>query len=212
MASTTEVTEVITTDVKEGKVDEFRAWADRVQQAQTQFPGYKGSFVQPPGPGERTWTTLMRFQTADQLEAWLNSPQRAALLQEEQGLVEREMLHRIDNSFPGWIPNDPATGKPPSMWKTACLVLLTLFPVVMIELKFLTPFLLGNHVPPALATFIGNAVSVALTTWPLMPLAIRAFKPWIFPGEQPSSARIVAPISLVACYAIELAATWRLLG
>ena len=212
MASNTEVTEVITTDVKPDKVEEYRAWAERVQKAQAQFAGYKGSFVQPPRPGEHTWTTLMRFQTPEQLETWLNSPERAALLKEEQGLVEREMLHRIDNSFPGWIPNDPATGKPPNMWKTACLVLLTLFPVVMIELKFLTPFLLSNHVPPALATFIGNAVSVALTTWPLMPLAIRAFKSWIFPDTQTPSARIVAPIALVACYAIELAATWRLLG
>jgi len=67
MASNTEVTEVITTDVKPDKVEEYRAWADRVQIAQAQFAGYKGSFVQPPRPGEHTWTTLMRFQTPEQL-------------------------------------------------------------------------------------------------------------------------------------------------
>ena len=102
-------------------------------------------------------------------------------------MVERFKAQRVDTSFPGWVPNDPATGKPPNIWKTACLVLLTLFPVVMLELKFLNPHLRG--LPPALATFTGNAISVLLTTWPLMPLAIRFFRPWLFPEGRPRGAR-----------------------
>jgi len=212
-ASNSEVTEVITTEVKTGCEDQYRQWAERVQEAQMKFAGYKGSFVQPPREGERSWTTLMRFETVGQLEAWMNSPQRAALLLERQDLIEAEMLHRVDNSFPGWIPNDPTTGKPPSMWKTASLVLLTLYPVVMLELRFLNPILHAQHLPPAIATFIGNSISVLLTTWPLMPLAIRAFRPWIFAAEnQPSYVAILAPLVLVACYAIEIALFWNILN
>lgn len=209
---TTEVTEVITTDVRPGQEEAYRDWAARIQQAQSAFAGYRGSFVQPPRSGERSWTTLMRFASVEALETWMASPERLALLREAEALVEREMLHRVDSSFPGWIPNDPVSGKPPKLWKTGCLVLLTLYPVVMLEIKFLTPVLVALQLAPALATFVGNAISVGLTTWPLMPLAIRAFRPWIFSDEQPRNTELVGTVVIVGCYALELAVFWRLLG
>jgi antibiotic biosynthesis monooxygenase (ABM) superfamily enzyme len=86
--------------------------------------------------------------------------------------------------------------------------LLTLFPVVMLEIKFLNPHL--RSWPPALATFTGNAISVLLTTWPLMPLAIRAFRPWLFPEGQPRALVLAMPLLLPLCYAIEIAVLWRL--
>lgn len=203
-------TEVIITDIKPGKDAAYRLWFDRIQKAQEAFPGFLGSFVQPPHEKERGWTTVLRFDEAENLQRWLDSEVRAGLLKESEGLVDRVVAQRIDSSFPGWVPNDPVTGKPPAAWKTACLVLLTLFPVVMIELKFLNPRL--RSLNPALGTFVGNAISVALTTWPLMPLAIRAFRGWIFPESQPRWMAFTSPIVLVICYAIEIALLWRLLG
>ena len=72
------VVEVIITQVKPGKEAAYREWETRIQQAQSKFPGYRGSYVQPPVAGELGWTTLMRFDTADQLDTWLKSPERAA--------------------------------------------------------------------------------------------------------------------------------------
>jgi hypothetical protein len=202
-------TEVIITQIKPGSEEKYRAFAVRIQKAQERFPGYVGSFVQPPHHKEMGWTTVLRFDSVGHLNAWMQSPQRAALLKESENLIEGFEAQRVDTSFPGWVPADPATGRPPSIWKTAALVLLTLFPVVMLELKFLNPHLHG--LPPALATFIGNGISVALTTWPLMPLAIRAFKPWLFPEGQPPTLVRAMPLVLLLCYAVEIAALWRLL-
>ena len=105
------------------------------------------------------------------------------------------------------MPNDPATGKPPNMWKTACLVLLTLFPVVMLELRFLNPHLATLN--PAVRTFIGNAISVALTTWPLMPLAIWGFHAWLFPENRPRW--LVRRCRSCSCFAmsLEIALLWN---
>jgi antibiotic biosynthesis monooxygenase (ABM) superfamily enzyme len=203
-------TEVIITQIKPGKEAEYRSWFERIQKAQEAFGGYLGSFVQPPHEKETGWTTVLRFDTAENLEAWLNSEERAALLKDSEELVDHVLIQRVDSSFPGWVPNDPVTGKPPAAWKTACLVLLTLFPVVMLELKFLNPRL--RMLNPALGTFTGNAISVALTSWPLMPLAIRAFRGWIFPERQPRWIAFTSPIVIVICYAIEIAVLWRLLG
>jgi len=202
-------TEVVVTQIKPGSEIAYRAFADRFIRAQAAFPGYLGSFIQPPLTEGAGWTTTIRFDTGAHLDDWMNSPQRAALVQESEPLVLGFQTQRIDASFPGWVPADPATGKAPSKWKTAALVLLTLFPVVMLELRFLNPLLRSLH--PALATFIGNGLSVALTTWPLMPLAIRAFRPWLFPEGQPRGRVLAMPFVLAAGYAIEIAALWRLL-
>jgi hypothetical protein len=64
---------------------------------------------------------------------------------------------------------------------------------------------------PAVGTFIGNALSVALTTWPLMPLAIWGFHAWLFPENQPRWLVQTMPIALVLCYLIEIAVLWHLL-
>jgi uncharacterized protein len=202
-------TEVIVTEVKPGKETEYRDWAARIDKIESTFPGYRGSYSQPPPAGERIWTTLLRFDTVEKLNAWLESGQRKTILEEAEELVDRVLVHRVDTSFPGWVPRDPVTGKPPNMWKTGSLVLLVLFPVVMLELRFLMPHL--GALDPALRTFVGNAISVALTTWPLMPLAIRLFHAWLFPENRPKWLVLTSPALLLACYAAELAIFWRLL-
>ena len=203
------VTMVMVTEIKPGKEAAYRAWADRIQKLQGTFPGYVGSFVQPPQHNETGWTTVLRFDSAAHLEAWVKSDARAAMVKESEDLVQGFHAQRVDTSFPGWVPNDPTTGKPPNRWKTACLILLTLFPVVMLELRFLNPHL--RELNPAVGTFIGNAISVALTTWPLIPLAIYGFHAWLFPENRPRWLVLTMPIVLVLCYVIEIAVLWHLL-
>jgi antibiotic biosynthesis monooxygenase (ABM) superfamily enzyme len=94
------------------------------------------------------------------------------------------------------------------MWKTAALILLTLFPLVMLEIRFLNPHL--RELNPAVGTFIGNAITVVLTTWPLMPLAIWGFHAWLFPENRPRWLVTTMPLVLVLCYVIEIALLWNL--
>jgi hypothetical protein len=79
----------------------------------------------------------------------------------------------------------------------------------MLELKFLNPQLATLN--PAVRTFIGNAISVAVTTWPLMPLAIWMFSAWLFPENKPRWLVLTSPLFLLACYAVEIAVFWHLL-
>jgi hypothetical protein len=200
---------VIVTQIKPGKEAAYRTWANRIQKVQATFPGFLGSFVQPPQRGENDWTTILRFDSTANLERWLKSDERAAMIKDSEDLVGGFLAQRVDTSFPGWIPNDPVTGAPPSLWKTACLVLLTLFPVIMLEIRYLNPHL--ESLNPALRTFIGNILSVALTTWPLMPLAIVAFHAWLYPEGYPKWVAWAMPAVLVLCYAAEIAFLWHLL-
>jgi len=202
------VVEVIITQVKLGKEAAYREWETRIQQAQSKFPGYRGSYVQPPVSGVLGWTTLMRFDTAKQLDTWLKSPERAALVKEAESLVDYAHLQRMGTSFPGWFPTDPKTGKGPPNWKAAMLVLLGLFPIVMLETRFLK-----LPVNPSLGMFIGNVISVALTTYLTMPLFIKTLGWWLFPKSDASKVAVNAAGTALVCllYAISVAALWHLL-
>ena len=56
-------TEVIITKIKAGSEDDYRKFAARIQKVQETFPGYIGSFVQPPHQKEPGWTTVLRFDS-----------------------------------------------------------------------------------------------------------------------------------------------------
>jgi hypothetical protein len=206
------VTEVVTTYVKPDKVDEYTEWAARIHKVEAQFPGYRGGFLQPPTSANQSyWTTLVRFATPEQLDAWLSSSERQKLLREHDALVSSWSHHRLPTSFAGWFPTDQKAGASPPAWKQSMLVMLMLFPIVMAELRFLSPLTSGLN--PALGMFIGNVISILLLGWPLMPLIIRALKWWLIPA--PDGAWWINPVGIVmvvALYAVEIAALWHLVS
>jgi len=151
----------------------------------------------------------VRFSTPEQLDAWLSSPERRALLQRSAALVQGWQSRRLPSSFAGWFPSAPGQAAPPT-WKQAALVLLVLYPIVMLELRFLSPLLAG--LVPAVGTFIGNAISVALVSWPLMPLAVSGLAWWLQPRPAVHArTEILGALLVAALYALELLVLWRLL-
>ncbi len=206
----TNVTQVILSKIKPDMEDAYREWSVRIQQAQAKYPGYRGTYIQPPGSGGAThWTTMLRYDTAAHLDAWLAAPERAELLRESKAFIEDEELMRLGTSFPGWVPVNPVTGKGPPDWKTAILVVLGLYPTVLLELRFLNPHL--THLNPSLATFIGNVGSVAVTSFLTMPLFVRWFGWWLFPDNKSKSRGPMGAGLFIVLFAIEIALLWRLL-
>ncbi|MBV8056404.1 MAG: antibiotic biosynthesis monooxygenase [Deltaproteobacteria bacterium] len=205
------VTEVIATMVKPGSESAYREWAARIHAAEAQFPGYRGGFLQPPISDKQPyWTTLVRFASPEELDGWLNSSERKKLLGEHEGLVQSWDMHRLPSSFAGWFPEERNDREAATTLKQSMVVLLVLFPIVMGELRFLTPVLRG--LPSAPATFVGNAISVGLIGWPFMPIAI-AFLNWWLSPEKGSGwwLQSAGYALLVGLYVAEIAALWNLL-
>ncbi|MCF4129162.1 antibiotic biosynthesis monooxygenase [Methylobacterium sp. SyP6R] len=197
------VTEVVATRVEPGREPAFRAWAEAAQAAQARFPGYAGTLVQAPLPPQIPyWTALVRFATPAELDAWLASPERRALLRQADPAVATWTSRRLAAPFAGWFPEEG--GATPPAWKQTALVLLVLFPVVMLEIRFLSPLTAG--LPVAVATFIGNAISVALVSWLLMGLATAALGWWLTPAPQ-ARRRIefLGACVMLGLYAAEIA-------
>jgi uncharacterized protein len=178
------VTEIITVSVKPGMEEAYHDWVDRIRQVEARFPGYQGLQLQPPIPGlQENWVSLLRFDTAEHLNAWLESDARRDALREvEPSLDKREQ--QVATAFSGWFTFGDAPGQAPPSWKQSMIVLLTLYPIVMLELLFLNP--LTQSLGMAESTFIGNALSVAVTGFLLIPLALRAFEWWLLPRPSDS--------------------------
>ena len=110
---------------------------------------------------------------------------------------------QVATAFSGWFTFSDAPGQVPPNWKQSMIVLLTLYPIVMLELLFLNP--LTQSLGMAVATFIGNALSVAATGFLLIPLALRAFEWWLLPRPNDSPRVEAAGIALiVGLYAISI--------
>jgi hypothetical protein len=208
-----DVTEVIFSKVKHGMGDRYRDWASRIQAAQAKYPGYRGMYLQPPvGGNEGHWTSILRYDSAEHLEAWMNAPERKELLTETKDFIESEELMRLATAFPGWVPIDPMTGEGPPNWKAAMLVLLGLFPIVMLETKFLSPILAGWNIHASLGMFISNVISVGLTSFLTMPWFVSSFGWWLFPKGPNASALTARGVwILCALFAVEVIVLWKLL-
>ena len=133
------VTEIITVSVKPGMEEAYRDWVDRIRQVEAKFPGYQGLQLQPPITGlQDDWVSLLRFDTAEHLNAWLESDARRDALEEVQPFIDKRE-QQVATAFSGWFTFSDAPGQAPPSWKQSMIVLLTLYPIVMLELLFLNP-------------------------------------------------------------------------
>lgn len=195
------VTAVITVHVRPGADEQYRDWQRRIAELMAQQRGHLGTNVQEPIHGlQEDWVIMTKFDTEEHLSQWINSRARARMLSEAEPLVETSSVRRVRTSFDGWFPFT-AGQRPPRNWQQTALVLLALFPVVCLELVFLNPFL--AWMPESPATFIGNAISVALTGFILVPLAASAFRRWLVPNA--SRARLwTGSLIVLAGFAISI--------
>lgn len=176
------VTEIIRSEVLPGMEDDYRDWSRRTQHVQAQFPGYRGVHVLAPIPGQSNqWTTLLRFDTEENLDRWRHSPERATLIEEARAIISRTEITRLSTPFPGWVPLNPWTGENSAGWKTSLLVLIGVFPMVILAVRFVVPHLTALH--PVLATLVTNTLTISTTTWVTMPFLVRKFAWWLYPGK-----------------------------
>lgn len=172
------VTEVFVTKVNREERVAYREWIGKIHQAEIRFPGFQRVYVQSPcSEKSEIWITLLEFDTVEHLDQWLESKERKEILEKARYLVESIESHRFTSSFAGWFSQ--LTLSPP-VWKQTMLVLLVLFPIVMLEFKLLLPWTSALNL--SVGTFIGNAISVTLVSWPTMPIAIYFLKWWLNPN------------------------------
>ena len=170
---------VIVHRVPPAAADRFLAIQDEFTRAAGAFPGYQSTEVYPPAdPTGTEWVVLIHFADAAALRGWLDSPARAEWVEKVRSQVGEFRLETLPDGFGSWFTGpavDPAD-LPPG-WKMVLVVLLGLYPTVI-----LLSLTIGRVTDPlglAVGMLIGNALSVSILQYAVMPVLTRVFGPWL---------------------------------
>lgn len=196
------VSAVISTRLKPGGEAAYRLWAQKMAAAQARAPGFQGYRFEPPIPGvQENWLSILRFDSEDNMHAWINSPLRLTLLKEAEPFTEEFHARVVRTGFDQWF-NIGAT-RPPA-WKLNMLVLLMLYPVVfLLGAWFQKPLLIDRGAPFWLSLFISNGASVLLLNY-LVPWASRRFDWWLAPRGAVGRVNFMGAALIIALYGLSL--------
>ncbi len=203
------VTEVFVTEVLPEMETAYHEWLAKIHALEITFPGFqnmRGHLLH--HPNGHKWVTFLQFDTSENLDRWIFSEERKRILSEAALIVSSCQSHRIFSPFTGWFQSIERNGFVMPTWKQAMVVLLVLFPIVMLELKYLSPVM--TSVNSSVATFIGNAISVALISWPMMPIALWALD-WWASSEKSLLTNMKGVTVIVALYLLEIGLFWDLI-
>lgn len=210
-------TEAVVSVVPLRRAAAYEAARDELDRAAAEFPGFVRIDHHPPsGPRDRKWTTVLAFETGEDLARWRNSEERA------RGVNRiRKIASDVDKVLPWgfgrWFAVDAATGERTPAWKQAMVVLAVLYAMVSLLNMTLGDYLgtgisvrgdtlvtgLGAQLP--VIVFISNLIGTALLTWVLMPVITRVMQWWLHPDA--SAARTIqGTVLMIAIYALEIAA------
>jgi antibiotic biosynthesis monooxygenase (ABM) superfamily enzyme len=189
-----------------GRDADFTSAQGELTEVSSQFAGYEGTVVFPPGVAEE-WTSMIRFRTERLLGAWLKSTQRQASLSSLRSTLEREFStasHTTPFGTTVRIENGETELTP--SWKSAMLVLMVLYPTVMLLSRFLGPQLDRAGAEPWLAMWLSEVASVSALQWLLMPFAARRMRRWLDPVDGAGwVVSLRGALVVVGVYAVTLA-------
>jgi antibiotic biosynthesis monooxygenase (ABM) superfamily enzyme len=196
------VSAVFSTRLKPGGEPAFRVWQQRVAVAQTHAPGFQGYRFEPPIPGvQDDWVAILRFDNEENLQRWLDSPARLALLKETDAFTAEFRTRVVRTGFEQWFQREASGQTPQAAWKQNMIVVGLLYPVVFLfGLYVQAPILMRWMGLPFWASlFIGNVVSVLLLN-ELVPRVGGRLRWWL----NPAAVRHVRADLLGACMMLGL--------
>lgn len=175
--NTSPVTTIVRHAILPGKMAAFEAWSKRIRTVCRTYKGYLGSEVIKPVDGEGTTvTSIFRFNCYANLETWMQSDERHALLGETDefsaGPLEVIQYESLEYMF----PLSETTGKPPSREKMA----LVTFAGLVAPVYFVPPLVIDYITQePILITVTSLAIITPMMVYAIMPVLTRIARPWL---------------------------------
>ncbi|QXH35719.1 antibiotic biosynthesis monooxygenase [Pseudomonas muyukensis] len=175
------VTLVIQHKVRAQALAHYETWLQRAVTTARQQPGHLDVNVIRPQDGGRHFTTVVRFADAAQLQAWVNSAERQALVGEVLPLLEDGDHTQVHDDPEFWFtPPSQGTAQPPR-WKQALLTYLVICPMTLVIPSLLAPLFarypgLGG---PISGNLIVNLFVILPVVFYIMPWVTRRCAAWL---------------------------------
>jgi antibiotic biosynthesis monooxygenase (ABM) superfamily enzyme len=212
-ARTAPVSAVISTRVRPGKEAEYLIWEHKIAAAQSKAAGLQGYRFEPAVPGvQDDFVAILRFDSEANLNKWLGSPERKALVDEAAPLTEEFHTRTVQTGFEQWFRDATGDGGRPAVWKMDAIVLVLLYPIVFLwNVWFGFPILTDKlHMGFAPALFLGNVFSVGATGF-LVPWLANRLTWWLAPdAAKRTRMNLLGGGLMLVVYAAMVLAFWKL--
>ena len=190
-ASQAPVTAVFKRRVRAGSEARYEDWLTGIAQAAARFVGSQGTTILRPTEGGSEYVAITQFETAESLDVWLGSADRKSWMSELQTI---DVCHEDISTLAGmerWFTLSQSERLLPPRYKTAALVLLGLYPLVLLLDVVLSPLLSGLPRPVGLLASL--LVSVSIMVWSVLPWLTRIFRGWLHPCASQETPPAQAP-------------------
>ncbi|WP_286978220.1 antibiotic biosynthesis monooxygenase [Pseudomonas sp.] len=167
------VTLMVARRVANGRYHDLIAWLHEGEHLATDFPGYLGSGVLAPPPGDDEFQIIFRFADEQTLASWEHSASRQAWLSRGAGLFAQPTEQRA-TGITSWF--GPANKQPPR-WKQSVAIWLAFFPVSL-AFNLLFGGLLADF-PLITRVLLSTLALTPLMTYLFIPLSTRLLAPWL---------------------------------
>ncbi|OEC35729.1 hypothetical protein SAMN05216600_104174 [Pseudomonas cuatrocienegasensis] len=172
------VTLMVARRVASGRYHDLLAWLHEGERLATDFPGYLGSGVLAPPPGDDEFQIIFRFTDADTMAAWEHSASRSAWLERGSGLFAQPHEHRAVG-LDAWFG---AAHRQPPRWKQSVAIWLAFFPVSLAFNLLFGGWL--NDLPLVVRVLLSTLALTPLMTYLFIPLSTRLLAPWLLASRQ----------------------------
>lgn len=176
-------TVVITHRVRDTHLDDYENWLQEIGSVAKSYPGHLGAMIIRPVPGaSSTYTIVIRFDMREHLCSWLNSQERARLIEKVQPCLVEDDRYQVQSGLDFWFTPEGVKPKFPKKWKQSIVTWSAIYPLV-VGVSFLVGALLhaiglSNHY--YLSTLFITGIVVLLMVYIVMPRYTKLLHQWLY--------------------------------
>lgn len=176
-----------------GKGLAFRFWHANLTRSAKKYQGYLRTDLCSPIKGkDLKWYSIIHFDTSENLNRWLKSDDREALIQSGQNHFDSYQFKSFNTGLEGWFSTKTGAerlGLGPPAWKQNLAVVFALYPVVMLQSMLFGALGIMQGWSPSVAMLVNNLITSSILTWAVMPLVTRLLNGWLVPAYQQSDRK-----------------------
>lgn len=176
-------TVVITHRVREGRHADYEGWLKEIILLCQDWPGFLDRNIVRPIPGlTETYTVIIRFDTKTHLQGWLESSDRARLIEKVRPLFVTDDDFFVSSGLDFWFTPGGAKARVPVRWKQYLVTWSAIYPLVLVVPPVVARVMASLGAPDnhALTTLFVTATVVFLMVYVVMPHYTKLIQRWLF--------------------------------
>ena len=176
-------TNIVSEIVRPGHEKEFERWSRGINREVSKQAGFVGlDILRPRDPNHLEYIIIVRFESADTLDAWLKSDTFRTLFDADKPFLLSHQSQQKSHGIEQWfeLPKHKYyLTKKPAFYKLVTMGVLAVYPLVFLSNMFLNP--LTKDLPYPVALLVSVLFISTLMAYPMLPLISKILSPWLYP-------------------------------